>query len=126
MYIVLSILCFIVTNFPELIVPAGFLAVYSTGRLSEKVGDQTATVIIKTLIPICVVASAILSFIMTIFVWRHYEETISRGLRRWTSNLRFFQNRLGFTIATLIESFLMNIFLIYSAIVLLMCHFKKW
>lgn len=125
MYILLSIICFVVTNFPELIVPAGVLAVYSTGRLSEKVGDDAAMVIAKTLIPICAVASVVLSLIMAVFVWNHYEETVSRGFRRWISNLRFFQNRLGFTIATLVEFLLMNFFLIYSIIVLVMSHSKK-
>ena len=112
MYIVLSILCYVVNNFPELIVPAGFLAYYSTGRLAMIIGDGAATTIVKTLIPICIVLSVLLSVIMTFFVWRHYEETVSRGIRRWMSNLKFFQNRLGYTIATFFESllFVRNIF----------------
>ncbi len=125
MYVVLSVLCFVVNNFPELIVPAGFFAFYSTGRLSMTVGDGAATIIVKTLIPICIVLSVALSVIMTVFVWRHYEETVSRGIRRWISNLKFFQNRLGFTIATLVESLFMNFFLTYSIIVLIICQVKK-
>lgn len=125
MYIVLSIICYVVNNFPELIVPAGFLAYYSTGRLAMTVGDAAATTIVKTLIPICVVLSIALSVFMTIYVWNHYEETVSRGIRRWMSNLKFFQNRLGFTIATFFESLLMNFFLTYFVIVLIICQSKK-
>ena len=80
--------------------------------------------IIKSLFPVCIVVSFILSVIMTVFVWRHYEETVSRGQRRWISNLKFFQNRVGFTIATLIESLLFNFFLLFAIAGLIVCYIK--
>lgn len=124
MYVFLSILCFIVNYFPELVVPAGVLPLYATGRLSSAIGDGPAMTVVKILIPICIVASVVLSVIMTIFIWNHYEETISRGLRRWISNVKFFQNRLGFTIATFFETLLINFFLVYSIAALAICLFK--
>ena len=114
LYVVLTILCFIVNYFPELVVPAGLIALYSTGLLSAAVGNESAMAVIKALIPICIAAAFVLSFIITIFVWNHYEETVSRGIRRWISNVKFFQNRLGFTITTLFETFLIGLILIYS------------
>ena len=124
MYVILSILCFIVNFFPELVVPAGVLALYSTGRLSAAIGDGQAVTVVMILIPICIVASVVLSVIMTIFAWNHYEETISRGLRRWISNVKFFQNRLGFAIATFLETLLINFFLVYSIVALTICLFR--
>ena len=124
MYVILSILCFIVNFFPELVVPAGVLALYSTGRLSAAIGDGQAVTVVMILIPICIVASDVLSVIMTIFAWNHYEETISRGLRRWISNVKFFQNRLGFAIATFLETLLINFFLVYSIVALTIYLFR--
>ena len=79
MYAFLSLLCWIVANFPEIIGIVGFLAYFSIGRLIQVVGENATTGIIKMLFPVCVVISVILSIIMTVFVWRHYEETVSRG-----------------------------------------------
>ena len=124
MYVILSILCFIVNFFPELVVPAGVLALYSTGRLSAAIGDGPAMTVVMILIPICIVASVVLSVIMTIFAWNHYEEAVSRGLRRWISNVKFFQNRLGFAIATFLETLLINFFLVYSIVALAICLFR--
>lgn len=124
MYAFLSLLCWVVTNFPEIIVIVVFFAYYSTGRLIQIVGENVAIGIIKSLFPVCIVVSFILSVIMTVFVWRHYEETVSRGQRRWISNLKFFQNRVGFTIATLIESLLFNFFLLFAIAGLIVCYIK--
>ena len=124
MYAFLSLLCWVVTNFPEIIVIVVFFAYYSTGRLIQIVGENVAIGIIKSLFPVCIVVSFILSVIMTVFMWRHYEETVSRGQRRWISNLKFFQNRVGFTIATLIESLLFNFFLLFAIAGLIVCYIK--
>lgn len=122
-HLALSILCFIVNYFPELVVPAGVLALYSTGRLSSTIGEGAAMTVVKVLIPICIAAAIVLSVLMAVFAWNHYEETVSRGLRRWISNVKFFQNRLGFTVATLFETILINFFLTYSVAALLMSIF---
>ena len=124
MYAFLSLLCWVVTNFPEIIVIVVFFAYYSTGRLIQIVGENVAIGIIKSLFPVCIVVSFILSVIMTVFMWRHYEETVSRGQRRWISNLKFFQNRVGFTIATLIESLLFNFFLLFAIAGLIVWYIK--
>lgn len=124
MYAFLSLLCWIVTNFPEIIGIVGFLAYFSTGLLLQIVGHDATTGILKILFPICIMVSCLLSIMMTIFIWKHYEETVSRGQRRWMSNLKFFQNRVGFSIATLIESLLFNFFLLFAIAVLIVCYIK--
>lgn len=112
-YVILSIVCFLVKFFPGLFGCAVAGCWLATGHLVETVGDDQATNIVKTIVPLCIIVAAILSVFWAVFVWRNYEEMISKGLRRWTSNLKFFQNRIGFTIATLFESLMFNSCLLY-------------
>ena len=122
MYIVLFIICWMVSYFPVVLVSTGFLAYYSLGRLVMTVGDGLTTTIIKIVLPICLIVSVVLSVIMTVLVWRHYEDTVSRGKRRWMSNLKFFQNRVGFTAATLFESLVINFLLTFSVFLLILTN----
>lgn len=105
MYILLSILCRIISNFPVMIVLVGYSAYYSLGYLCIIDSNISLSQIKNTGI-ICAIISLILSIITTIFAWNHYNETISRGLRRWTSNLDFFRGAVGFSLTTFVEAIL--------------------
>lgn len=115
MYILLSILCRIISNFPVMIVLAGYSAYYSLGYLCMVDSNHSPSQI-KNIGIICAITSFILSILTTVFAWNHYDETISRGLRRWTSNLDFFRGSVGFTITTFFESIIFY-FLILCTIV---------
>ncbi len=124
MYVILSIICFVVNYSAELMAFGVGGALFATGHLIQSVGNETATYIIKMLVPVCVVLSVILSSLITLIVWRHYEDTVSRGVRRWISNLTFFQNRVGYTAFTLIVSLVFNFMFIYSVAILLVCYVR--
>ena len=116
MYIILSIICWIVTNLPTAIFLTFFLAVFCIGLMSQSIGEDLVNPFLEKTIPISAAASFVLSVIITIFVWNNYDEIISKGKRRWMSNLSFFQHRLGFSIATLVGSLLTNLFVALSVI----------
>lgn len=119
MYFILIIVSFVLKYAPEIIGIIAFFTFFSLGRLVQTIGNDATTEFIIKVFPICTITSAIISIVLMVFVWKHYEETISRGSRRWMSNLSFFQNRFGFTMVTLLESLVINFLLIYSIVALI-------
>lgn len=125
MYILLSLLCRIISNFPVMIALAGYSAYCSLGFLCM-VDSNFSVSQIKNIGIICAIASLILSIFTTIFAWNHYDETISRGLRRWTSNLDFFRGSVGFTLTTFFESIIFYFLILCTLVFCIKFLFIKY
>ena len=115
--ILLSAICWIVNN-PSILFLSILLALAATGHMADVAGQETASILVVRLAIYSGIASCVPAALCASFMWHNYDETISRGLRRWLSTLGFFQHQLGSTIATFVIMMAFGFLLMFSTLCL--------